>query len=118
MKKYVFYLLFVGSLSSFLHCSTGKYALTSPAEAELAIAQKQWPDVTPESLNHGYTIYTTRCNKCHGLKRLTRYTEAEWAKAINTMAPKAKLTGDEKEILKKYIFAAREVAIANSNKPK
>ena len=109
MKKTLLTISFLTSTLMFYHCSSTKSVLNTPANAELAIAQKRWSDATVQSLTDGYTIYTTKCNKCHGLKTISKYSEPEWDHEIKKMAPKSKLTEIETETLKRYIFASREV---------
>lgn len=90
-------------------CTGPKIILTSPADKELAAAQKRWPDATKESLAEGHTIYTTKCTKCHADKGITSRSEAEWGRAIAEMAPKANLTDGEKETLTRYVYTVREL---------
>jgi len=96
---------------TFYQCTGPAAIITSPADKELIAAQKRWPYVTKEQLTEGYTIYTTKCTKCHGDKGITSRSEAEWGIAIGEMAPKAKLTDMEKENLTRYVYSAREVGV-------
>lgn len=82
----------------------------APGEPEFAVAQKKWSDAKMEDMKSGHTIYTTRCNSCHGLKPMNAYDETTWGKLIDVMAPKAKLNAAETEQLRKYIYSARETA--------
>ncbi|HYG15382.1 MAG TPA: hypothetical protein VEC12_06470 [Bacteroidia bacterium] len=101
--------LFLACISAVIlaGCAATRYTVNPPAQAELAAAQKRWPSITLNELQNGHTIYTTKCNKCHGLKNIMKLTESHWDHEIDEMAPKAKLTAEEKETLKKYIFTVR-----------
>ncbi len=109
MKKITIITTILFASFTLYQCTGPKFILTSPADKELAAAQKRWPDATKESLAEGYSIYTTKCTKCHGDKGITSRSEAEWGKAIAEMAPKANLTGIEKETLTRYIYTVREL---------
>lgn len=116
MKKTTLALAIIGTMYFFAECSSSKVIVTTPTSAELTVAQKRWPEASQESLNNGYTIYTTKCNTCHGLKDVPKLSEKKWEHEIDVMAPKAKLTANEKELLRQYILSTREVALTQNNK--
>jgi cytochrome c5 len=112
MKKAI--LLSVMALA-LVYCKTKKKTeTTAKAETkaepknELAIAQKRWPGTTTEDLAQGKQINDTKCTTCHGAKKIETRSEESWKHAIDAMAPKAKLTADEKDKLTRYILAYRE----------
>lgn len=74
------------------------------AETMLATAQKRWPDATMAQLDEGKQIFNGQCTKCHGAKKMSSGDEAKWEKDINRMAPKARISDDQKEKLKRYVF--------------
>jgi cytochrome c5 len=78
------------------------------AKTELSVAQKRWPGTTTEDLAQGKQINDTKCTTCHGAKRIETRSEENWKHMIDVMAPKAKLTADEKDKLTRYILAYRE----------
>ena len=82
----------------------------APSEADFSVAQKKWTDVKMEDLTTGHAIYTTKCNKCHGLKEIKNYDQNSWTKLIDAMAPKAKLNETETLQLRQYIYSSRENA--------
>lgn len=104
--KSIHKLMILGGTFALAQCSTLPKA---PTEVEFAVAQKKWTEVKMEDITDGHTIYTTRCNTCHGLKKISDYDEATWGKLIDAMAPNAKLTAEETGKLRKYIYSAREV---------
>lgn len=78
-----------------------------PGDAEVVAIKTKYPDATAEQLANGYSIYTGACTNCHGKKNLYSRTEEEWTKAIARMAPKAKITDEQKDHLTKYVFAMK-----------
>ncbi len=60
-----------------------------------------------QTLNDGFAVYNGPCTNCHGKKNIFSRTEAEWQKAIDRMAPKAKITEEQKDALTKYVFAMK-----------
>ena len=75
---------------------------------QFSVAEKRWTGVQPEELRQGHTIYTTKCTRCHGNFEITRFSESKWLHEIDEMAPKAKLTAEEKDKLTKHILSYRE----------
>lgn len=51
----------------------------------------------------GKTIYTTRCNRCHGLKNVSKYTSAHWDNILKRMIPKARLNETEAQLVTAYV---------------
>lgn len=103
--KFITKMMILSGAFALAQCSSLPKA---PTEVEFAVSQKKWTDVKMEDLTNGHSIYTTRCNTCHGLKKIGDYDETTWGKLIDAMAPKAKLTTEETEKLRKYIYSARE----------
>lgn len=77
-------------------------------DPQLLIAQKRWAGTSSEELEEGKTIYYTKCASCHSPKKITKYSEDQWKETINVMAPRAKLSVEEKINLTKYILSYRE----------
>lgn len=96
-----------------LNCKTKKNAGVEtnkfmPAEKELMVAQKTWPNATIEELKEGHSIYRNECTQCHKNFEITKFSEKKWRKEIDHMAPKAKLTPEQKDKLIKFILSYRE----------
>lgn len=81
----------------------------APDNTLLDIAKKTWPAATVASLAQGQTIYTTKCNKCHELFPIVGRSEESWKHEIKDMAPKARLTAEETDLLSQYILSARQI---------
>jgi nitrate/TMAO reductase-like tetraheme cytochrome c subunit len=56
-----------------------------------------------EELKQGYELFTTRCNKCHGLKSPDSRTPEQWTKTLEIMAPKTKHTVEQKDLVYEYL---------------
>ena len=62
------------------------------------------PDpVLMATITEGKTLYETNCNKCHELINPGKFTETEWTKNLNWMAPKAKITDTQKQTIFAYL---------------
>lgn len=53
----------------------------------------------------GKSVYSSKCNKCHGSKNVKNYTFDQWELILKTMIPNAKLTADEESYVMAYIRA-------------
>lgn len=58
-----------------------------------------------ESTSAGQTVYTSRCGRCHGLKKTENYTAQQWDNILKSMIPKAKLNDDEARQVTAYVMA-------------
>lgn len=84
----------------------------NPGDKELAVAQKTWPNATLDELKEGNSIYRNQCTECHKNFEITKFSEKKWKHEIDDMAPKAKLTADQKEKLTRFILSYREANTA------
>jgi hypothetical protein len=78
----------------------------SPSQAEWAA--HQWPGMDFTQLDNARTLYVNRCSGCHNLYLPKDHTLPEWNKVMDRMAPKAKLSAVERDIIQRYITAAHE----------
>lgn len=65
---------------------------------------KTWTPVMTETEN-GRIIFTTKCTKCHEMKKTGNYTIVQWDNILRSMVPKAKLSADEEKQVTAYIKA-------------
>jgi cytochrome c5 len=56
-----------------------------------------------EELRKGRALYVSKCSSCHTLYLPEKYNKTEWAKWVDRMAPKAKITDQEKELIQAYL---------------
>jgi cytochrome c5 len=54
-------------------------------------------------LQQGEELYTNKCGKCHKLFAPEKFNKKDWTKWVGTMAPKAKLTAEEKAKVLAYV---------------
>jgi cytochrome c5 len=80
-------------------------AVPHPTEAHLARARARWPDATAASLERGRELYVARCSGCHPLHPPGTQPAARWAQVLDKMAPRAKLSGTERELVLRYLTA-------------
>lgn len=99
--------IIISSCGSSKKATGSAEASLNPGDAELKAIQGKYADVTMQTLNDGYAVYTGPCTKCHGQKNIFSRSEDSWQKAINSMAPKAKITDAQKDALWKYILAMK-----------
>ncbi len=81
-------------------CSHKTKTTTSATTA----VEKTSSDLVSEAVfQEGKAIYTANCGKCHKLFPASRGNMTQWNKWIDKMAPKAKITDDQKEKIRMYI---------------
>lgn len=93
MKKYVFTSAFVLAII---------YSCTSQSTTKNTVKDYNF-GVTKEQLATAADLYNTRCGKCHDLPSAKDYTAEQWKPIMDAMAPKAKLTDEEKNWVLAYV---------------
>lgn len=88
--------------------SCGGSAVPRPTEAHLARARERWPDTTRASLERGRELYVARCSGCHPLHPPATQPAARWATVLDQMAPRARLSAEERDLVLRYLTAASE----------
>lgn len=63
--------------------------------------------MTVEYLAQGKTVFENSCGKCHDLPTPTDHSAQEWVGIMNAMAPKAKLTDPQHEMVYDYIVSVK-----------
>ena len=63
--------------------------------------------ITVEHLAQGKTIFENSCAKCHDLPDPNDHSKTDWVGFVNSMAPKAKLTDLQHEMVYDYIVSAK-----------
>lgn len=62
--------------------------------------ERQWKTssatVTQDQYMEGRSVFIAHCNKCHQYRDPASHTVKQWTYWLNRMAPKAKLTEEEK----------------------
>lgn len=91
MKKYIL----IGILGLFFVACTAKKAVVVEEVVDMT-------NFTPE-LVQGKTIYEAKCGKCHDLPRPAAYTKDKWTPIMNSMAKKAKISDEDRELVYNYV---------------
>jgi hypothetical protein len=114
MKK-ISYLTTALALLLLAHCKTSQKSASvhnetafTPSQKQLDVVEKRWPNSSVEDLKEGQKIFVTKCTECHMAYEITGFSEKKWLREIDHMAPKAKLTQEEKLKLTKHILSYRE----------
>jgi mono/diheme cytochrome c family protein len=55
-------------------------------------------------MDPGQVVYTTRCNRCHGLRIVENYTQQQWDNILKIMVPKAGLNESESKQVTAYVM--------------
>lgn len=93
MKKL---LLGFGLAATVLACSekTAPTAVTSPETVA--------PAMTADA-EAGKSIFEANCQRCHGLKKIDDFSQADWSRILPNMASKAKLDASQTALVDTYI---------------
>ncbi len=83
----------------------GASAIPRPTDGHLSRARMEWPEATRQSLERGRDLYVARCSGCHTLFAPAAYPAARWRQVLGQMAPRARLTGEESELVLHYLVA-------------
>ena len=63
---------------------------------------------TVAHLAMGKTAFENSCGKCHDLPNQTDHSAQDWVGIMNRMAPKAKLTEEQHEMVYDYIVSIKK----------
>ena len=77
-------------------CTTQMYV---PADQNVNKRQA----ATLAELQSGREVYTNHCGKCHKIPKPQAFNEQQWTKVLEKMAPKAKLTKEQTDLVYKYV---------------
>lgn len=94
MKKVV---LSIISGSAFLaSCGSKSIAVTGPKYT------------ASEQLAQGQMVFENSCNKCPKLPDPAKHDDQGWIKTLSRMAPKAKLTDDQHQMVYDYLISVNK----------
>ena len=54
-------------------------------------------------LEQGRQLYINKCSSCHMLVEPEKFNKAEWTGWVDRMAPKAKISAEEKALILAYV---------------
>jgi cytochrome c553 len=99
MKKLILFLLSVGFVA--ISCTPK----ASPAVTEATIPSETAVSSDPTAILKGYTIFSTKCTRCHGQKPIHKWTYQELRPVLGSMVQKAKLNTEEIGQISAYVHA-------------
>jgi cytochrome c5 len=82
-------------------CAT---AIPHLSQEQLTWAAQQWPGVDGAQLEHGRSLYVTRCSACH---EAPPPSDVDLTEMVTEMAERAKLNREEQELVIRFIEASR-----------
>ncbi len=91
MKKTIF--LIVGITTIFVACS--------PKTTTKSVVET----TSTDPMVMGKSLYVSRCSKCHELPKVGDFTTTKWTGIVDWMAPKARLSAQEKQLVLNYVQA-------------
>lgn len=102
MKKVV-YIFMAAFLAA---CSAN---LVAPSQTDVDRVQTKYPNYTLAELNEGKSLYEQNCGNCHGLRKPTSHSEAQWQKIVPSMAKKVNrkstvLSASDQDKILKYVI--------------
>ena len=116
MKQLIILAFSVIGMCSLTMCSpksTAAKTSSAPGDVELTAGKTKFPNLTLVELTKGYSIYHGACTNCHGAKNIPERSEEKWVDVLNAMAPKAKLSQEDKDAVWKYIMATKLTVKSN-----
>jgi cytochrome c5 len=93
-------------------CTQG---LPAPNALDAERVTKRWPGVKTADLEHGRSLYATRCSRCHELYEPSTYPANHWEASVREMNERAGLTGDEERLVVQYLVALASRAERHSS---
>lgn len=82
-------------------CGAG--AIPHPNDESVSWARAEWPETSRQSLEQGRDLYVARCSGCHTLHEPRSYPAARWHEVLGVMAPRARLTPSESDLVLRYL---------------
>jgi hypothetical protein len=89
---------------AFAGCAT---VVPVPDEAQVMRAQKLDPASDLTKLQTGRTRFIAKCAGCHSLPEPTDVKPDEWPDELDTMAVKARLKPEERQLIEVYLRTAQ-----------
>jgi cytochrome c1 len=84
---------------------SSKGVTASNTNLEIKVYQDYISNYNAQSLEEGKTLMENNCGKCHKLKPLANYNIAKWDKVLDRMIPKAKLSSEDGNKVRAYIYS-------------
>lgn len=104
MKKFLHLPLAAATL--LVSCKAKKLVDSKPTKAETVAKSPKTTGskrLSAEMLAEGKTIFENSCSRCHDLPDPAKHNDQQWVGIMNAMAPKAKLTAAQSELVYDYV---------------
>lgn len=87
-------------------CTSSPYP--QPTAADVERGRAPFPDLSLSELEHGRTLYVSRCGACHVLKRPSEIPAQRWPSEVSEMRSKngVKLSDAEAQAIVRYLVVA------------
>lgn len=82
--------------------------------ADALRASSTWPGTTTAQLDHGRSLYLSRCTSCHLPVEPSRIAAAEWPEHVNEMKERAHLDEEEASLVIRYLVTMADEQHAGS----
>jgi cytochrome c5 len=76
--------------------------VVAPVTEEVRVIEETKVEL-PTAIAEGKMLYETSCNKCHKLFPATKHDKTGWIGTLDRMAPKAKITDEQKTLVYNYL---------------
>jgi hypothetical protein len=96
-------LVIAGGLALLLGACAGSLPAPSATDADRVV--KRWPGVRTADLEHGRTLYASRCARCHALYSPAEYRAERWESAVHEMRTRSGLSDAEELAIIQYLVS-------------
>lgn len=94
--------LFTVALLSIVIYSCSKKVTTPVIISEVKVTEETQPEL-PTAIAEGKMLYENSCARCHKLFPATKHDNSGWSVTLERMAPKAKITEEQKVLVYNYL---------------
>ncbi|MFC4818609.1 MULTISPECIES: cytochrome C [unclassified Flavobacterium] len=86
-------------------CSPKVATTTAPPKVVIATTETVTETILTPELAKGKSLYEDSCANCHKLFPASKHDKEGWVVTLDRMAPKAKITEEEKVLIYNYLVA-------------
>jgi hypothetical protein len=80
-------------------------SLPAPNDVDAKRVVQRWPGVRTADLEHGRSLYASRCARCHALYSPSDYPAAHWEGAVHEMRTRSGLNDAEELAIIQYLVS-------------
>lgn len=101
--------LIILSILSIAVFACSRKTSSSTAKTETPAAKISAEAATAVTMEQKHALYAASCVRCHKLVEPSKFTKEEWVGWLDKMAPKAKITPEQKAQIYDYVAANAKV---------